>query len=406
VLGDLFRFDIGIYASRQVAEKYASTINAVGFTKFAKSISMANTRLQELGYSSEQQAELIGTLLDAETGYVTTRNKSAGEIARDAVRLGGQFDRLGKTVGMSREQLAENLKATAKSTDAAMIFARFGREAADAVSKNAAGIKDAGLRDMLVELAAAANPAQVKGYNELVQAGLGDVAEQMNQLSKGMMSLDPVEFQKRIASMGQYLEQQTGRMGNLANLKGLGGDEAAAALNGLYQQARNVSDATVGQADAARKTEASIARLQTEIESFSATLQKAFFPLTEQVNMAGEAFRFLNSNIDKAIAAIEAETRSWIGVGLAVAGLVATLFLGTKALSGFMSVFGKTGTALSTTTNLLTSPLKLLGNLILGNLLGKFKDTLLLCSFMFSPFILGLGSRIRSFNVLQESCLV
>lgn len=363
---------------QKVAEKYASTINAVGFTKFAKSLGMANTKLQSLGYSSEEQAELIGTLLDAETGYVTTRNKSADEIARDAIRLGEQFDRLGKTVGMSREQLAENLKATAKSTDSAMIFARFGREAADAVAKNAAGIKDSGLKDMLVELAAATNPAQVKGYNTLVQAGLGDVAQQMAQLSKDMMHLDPVEFQKRIAAMGQTLEQQTGKMGNLANLKGQGGDEAAAALNGLYQQARNVSEASIGQADAARKTEASIARLQTEIESFSATLQKAFFPLTEQVNLAADAFRFLNSNIDKAIASIEAQTRSWIGVGVAIAGLIASLFLGKSAINSFFSVFGKGGNVLAGAVNFLVSPLKFLGNLILdlGPKLGSTVSTI------------------------------
>ena len=328
---------------QKVAEKYASTINVVGFNKFARSISIANNRLTELGYSSEEQANLIGTLLQAETGYVTTRNKSSDEIAKDAIRLGERFDRLVKTVGMTRDQLSENLKSTAESSDAAMIFARFGKEAAAAVSENAAGIKDSGLRDMLVELAAAANPAQVKGYNVLVQAGLGDVAEQMNQLSKGMMALDPVEFQKRIASLGQYLEQQTGRMGSLANLKGQGGDEAASALNAVFQQARSVSDATRDQADSARKTQASIAKLQTEIESFSATLQKAFFPLTDQVNIAASAFGILNSNIDRAIAAFEAETRSLVGFGIAVAGLIASIALASGAMGRFSIDASKSG---------------------------------------------------------------
>jgi len=323
---------------QKVAEKYASTVNAVGFVKFAKSIAMTNTRLQALGYSSEAQAELIGTLMESEMGYADIRNKSADQIAADAIKLGAQLGKLSQTVGLSREQLQENLKATSKSTESAFVFAKYGKEAADKLNAAASGIKDSGLRDMFMQLASAANPAQVKGYNELVQAGLGDVAQQMDALAKGMMNMDPVEFQKKFSALSGYIEQQTGRMGNLTNLLGQGGEEAARILNAFYQQGRSVSKATEGQQDNATRTQASIAGLQTQMESFAATLQKAFFPLEKQVDLVTKGLTLLNGAIDRSIAAFEAETRSWVGVGLIIAGLISSLVVGKKTLGTIFDI--------------------------------------------------------------------
>lgn len=351
---------------QKVVEKYSTTVNAVGMAKFAKTLSMSNSRLQELGYSSEAQAELIGTLMESEAGYTDIRNKTAAQLSADAIKLGAQMGRLSLTVGMTREQLQENLKATSKSTESAFVFAKFGKEAADKLDAATAGIKDSGLRDTFMQLAAAANPAQVKGYNELVQAGLGDVAEQMNSLAKAGMHMDPVEFQKRLSSLTSYLESQTGRMGNLTNLIGNGGDEAARILNSLYQQGRGVSQATDGQMNNATKTEATIAKLQTEVESLAATLQKAFFPLEQQVDLVTAGLKKMNSAIDGVIASINAETRSWIGVGIAIAGLIATLTLGKGAINTFFSMFGKAGEVLSGTTRTLSGPIKFIGNLLMS----------------------------------------
>lgn len=325
---------------QSVLEKYSTTVNAVGVAKFSKAIALSNTQLQAMGYSSEAQAELLGAIIESESGYMDIRRKSAIELAADSIKLGTQLNRLSQTVGMSREQLQESMKATSKSTQTAFVFAKYGREAADKMNAAMAGVKDSGLKDTFMELAAAANPAQVKGYNELVQAGLGDVAEQMNQLAKSGMHLDPVEFQKRLSALTSGLEQQTGKMGNLTNLIGAGGEEAGRILNGLYQQGRGVSDATEGQQSAATQTQATVAKLQTEIESFTATLQKAFFPLIAQVDAVAASLGVLNGAVDTGVDAVSAQVRSWLGAGLIVAGFAGTILLAKKGTDTFLSFLG------------------------------------------------------------------
>jgi hypothetical protein len=68
-------------------------------------------------------------------------------------------------------------------------------------------------------------------------------------------------------------------------------------------------------------------------------LQKAFFPLTEQVTKVTNWISALNSSIDKTISSIDAQTRSWIGFGLSIAGLISSVVLGKKVLDTFFSLF-------------------------------------------------------------------
>ncbi len=323
---------------QKVVEKYSSTVNAVGLAKFAKTLAQANTQLVSLGYNSEAQAELLGVLVESETGYMDVRNKTSTQLATDAIRLGGQLTKLSQTVGISREQLQENIKANSKSIESSFVFAKYGAQAAETMNKNMAGIKDSGLKDMLMQLASASNPAQVEGYRKLTEAGLGDIAEQFNRIAKSGMTDDVQEFQNKFSAMTGYLQTQTGRMGNLTNLLGAGGEEAARILQAAYQQGNIVSKASTGQQDAAQKTQSAVAGLQTEIESLSAAGQKAFFPLVEQVNLATAGLKKLNGAIDGVIASVEAQTRSWVGIGLSVAGLVAAFFAGKATISKFFDV--------------------------------------------------------------------
>lgn len=320
---------------QKVVEKYSSTVNAVGLSKFAKTLAQANTQLVSLGYNSEAQAELLGTLVESESSYMDIRSKTSTQLAADAVRLGGQLTKLSQTVGISREQLQENIKANSKSIESAFVFAKYGAKAAETMNQNMAGIKDAGLKDMLMQLASAANPAQVEGYRKLTEAGLGDIAEQFHKIAKSGMTDDAEEFQKKFSSMTGYLQSQTGRMANLTNLLGSGGEEAARILQAAYQQGNIVSKAEASQTTNAQKTQASIAGLQTQIESLAASLQKAFFPMVEQVNLVTSGLKTLNGAIDGLIGSINAQTRSWIGVGLSIAGLIAAFIVGQKTLGKF-----------------------------------------------------------------------
>lgn len=326
---------------QEIAEKYTSSINAAGFQKFARATASSTKQLELLGYSAKEGAELIASLMEAETGFSDIRGKSAQDIAADAIRLGSQFGKLSQTVGISRQQLLDNLKATAKSSDSTLVAAKWGAEAAENVGKAAAGLKDANLREAFTKMAASANPVFTQVYKDLQQSGLGSIADQMGQLAIQMRTMDPVEFARRVDALQQSIPR--GGIVGLADQEAGGNASARAALEvvaGLQQQGRIVSQATQVQQDGATNTERSLAALQTQTEKFSALTQAAFYPMIEQVDIATKYLRMFNDAVYGAIDSRAAETRSWVGVGVAIAGVVGSLWLLRGALTTFVSLFG------------------------------------------------------------------
>lgn len=326
---------------QEIAEKYSSSINAAGFQKFAKATALSTTRLESLGFSAKEGAELIASMMEAEMGFSDIRGKSAKDIAEDAVKLGSQFGRLSQTMGISRQQLLDNMKTTAKSADSSLVAAKWGADAAENVAKTAAGIKDTNLREAFTKMAAAADPVFTQVYKDLQSSGLGAVADQMGQISRDMRTADPVEIAKRIDELQKSIPR-----GGIAGLQeqiaggNTSANAAAEVVAGLQQQGRIVSQATDIQQQAATNTERSIAAFQTQTEKLSATLQAAFFPTIEQLDLATSALRAFNNATFGAIGAIDAEVRSWIGAGVVVAGFIAGLVLARGALTTFASLFG------------------------------------------------------------------
>jgi hypothetical protein len=349
---------------QEIAEKYSSTINASGFQKFAKATAASTTKLEALGYSAKESAELIASLMEAETGFSDIRGKSAQDIAADAIKMGAQFTRLSQTVGISRQQLLESMKTTAKSSDSTLVAAQWGAEAAENVNKAAAGIKDANLKEAFMKMAASADPVFTQVYKDLQASGLGTVASQMGELSKQMRTMDPTEFAKRVDALQQSIPR--GGISGLTSQIAGGNQSAQAAaevIAGLQQQGRIVSQATQTQQDAATNTERSIAALQTQTEKSQALLQAAVFPMIEQIDAVTKSLRLLNDAAYGSIDAMNAETRSWIGAGVAIAGLVAGLVLARGALTTFASFLGLggAGAGAGTLTGSLSSILKPIG---------------------------------------------
>lgn len=327
---------------QKVVEKYSNTVNAVGMAKFSKTLAMANTQLQALGYSSEQQAELIATLMESETGYTDIRKRTATQLSQDAVKLGTQLTKLSQTVGLSREQMQDNLKTNARAADSTMVAARFGEEAAMRVNQFVAGFKDQNLGKMFQQMAAATDPIFTQAYKDLQDSGLGVLANQLGQLAKDSKVLDPVESQRRLDSIINNLDQ--GIINGLQPLIDSGQSYARESLSlvaGLQQQGRNVSQATKEQQANATKTQASIAALKTEGERLAATLQKAFLPLIGIVDIFTKGLSILNNTIDYVINMFSAETRSLAGIGIIIAGFGSAIMGGMKIINAFTGLFGK-----------------------------------------------------------------
>lgn len=333
---------------QQVAEKYSSTMNVVGISKFGKALAMSTNRMQELGYSQEESAEFMGAMLEAEKGISNVRAKSAGQISTDTVKLAQQFTRLSLSVGISRQQLLENLKTAAKSAESTQVAAIYGEAAAKNTAAAMAGLDDFN-RDMLLKMSASLQPITTEISSAMQRAGLGDLAVQLAQVAKEAHTVDMVGFQERLKSVVDAIPP--GKIAGLAPMLLQGNADAAAtndAITKLQHQVRNYSRVSESQLNGAVKTEASIAKFQTQLERAAAIPQAAFFPMVKQVEGAAEALKLFNDAVYSSIGAVNAEARSWIGLGVIIAGFAASVLLGGTAIDRFLSIFGTSTTAAST----------------------------------------------------------
>lgn len=344
---------------QKVASKYTSSMNAVGVQKFSKAMNLSAESFRKMGYSSEQQAELMGALMESEVGFLRIQNKSSAEIAKDAEELGKQLDKLSKVVGISREQLQENIKDSNKSANAYLIEFKYGIEARQKFTQFTAAFP-AEMKGLLEEALAVDSPeAQSSLIRDLHAATLGDLAPQiMMALKQG--AINPEEGLRMIKEISETL-QKTGRMRQLASfVESQEGKRGAELISLFTQMGSKVSKATDKQVDNAQKTQESVSRFNTEIERASSTLQAAFMPLVSQVNAAANALKTLNDFTRSQIANVEAETRSWIGIGVALAGFVAGLLAGKNIIGAFTKGAGNFSTIATTIGN----SLKWLGGIL------------------------------------------
>lgn len=352
---------------QEVAQKYSASINAVGFTKFAKSLGMAQKNLTEVGYSSKQSAELLGAYTESAQGYSDLRRRSEKELADDALRFGTMMTKLSLTVGMSREQLLSNNKAISASTDIAIVAAKYGKEGAERLSAFASAFKNQDLGRQFTAMASDTVPALNSTFQDLAKSGLGTFGNQLLNFSRKLPELDPVEARKQL---DQIMKNVSDQQLKVLRLQAQAGNASAGKslelINELYQASRPVSQATAEQTDAAVKSQASIAKLQSAMESAAATTQKVFYPLESQLNAVTTSLEAFNAAVKFGTDNISGSTRSWIGAGLVVAGFGATLLGAVKGMSTFTSLFSSAGSKL---TGIVSSTAGSFGRLL--PLLGK-----------------------------------
>lgn len=324
---------------QDVAQKYATSINAYGFTKFTKSLAQATTQLKEMGYSSKESAVLMGSYTETAQNYSDLRRRSEKELADDAIKFGNNITKLSLAMGISREQLLNNTKAISKSSDVALIYAKYGKEGADKLLAFAASFPDQELGKQLVTMSADTVPALNATFQDLAKSGLGGFAEQLNRITRQAPEVDPKETRLRIARLLETVPDSTRQF---LRLQAQAGNASAAhtqeILNNLSQAGRGISEATDAQVNNATKTESVIAKFQTETERLSASLQAAFPPLESQIVALTSGMKLLNDAIYGVINNTNTETRSWLGAGTIIAGFLAGTLLPLVGKAG--SVLG------------------------------------------------------------------
>lgn len=334
---------------QEVALKYSNTINAVGFTKFAKASANASIALSNFGYTSKETAELVATYAESERAFTDVRNKSEKELADGATILGSQMARLTLITGQSREQMQENMKSVTASTNAMFISARYGPEAAKNMLLATASLKPE-LKNMLEDMAGAAAPELSESFKQLQASGQGQLANQLFNISKQMMSA-PEAGIRSLEEVGKgiidnqrsvlYLNEQK------AGPNAAAAQATAQAMLALQNMSTGTSRATEKQIKDSIAGTAVNAKFRTEQEALRASMEAAFHPMQAQVESLTTALKSLNSAIYGSIDAIGGETLSWIGAGLIIAGFAGTVLLATRVASTVINFFSGFLTPLS-----------------------------------------------------------
>ena len=337
---------------QEVAEKYSNSINAVGFTKFAKATYQATLQLKDFGYSSKQVAELIGVYTDSMQGFTDMRQRSEQELADDAIRLGTQMGKLSLQVGISQKQLEANMVANSKSTNATLIFAAKGELAAKNMELFTSTFKDQNVGKFFEAMSAASDPVYTAGFQALQKAGLGDIANNLAQIGKSAEILGPEAARKQLNEYSKTIDPARfrGLQDQLAN-HSEGAQEAADMLAGVTREARNTTNATIDQSKKAVESESVLTKWNTEVERSKAIMQAAFPPLESQITALTKSLGLLNDAVYGVINHTNTEARSWISAGTVVAGFIAGTLLPLIGKAGtWLNVFGKSaGTAAEAT---------------------------------------------------------
>jgi len=323
---------------KAVAEKYSTSVNAVGFNKFAKTVALSTTALNSLGFSSAEGAELIGALVEAESGFSDIRRKSAEQLSADAIKTAAQFDKLSKTMGVTRQQMLDNLKTTAKSSESTLVAAKWGEKAALNVASALSGVKNDALKDTLLKMASAADPIFTQAYKDLQASGQGVLADQLATIAKSLRTVDPTEIPAILEKLGKNISNSG--ISSLADQAAGGNASAGASLDlitAIKQQSFAISQATANQDAAAKNTEAAIASFQTQTVKLQAAVEAAIYPTVDQLNILTGALGLFNDALYSAIGKINDSVGNLVGVTLAA------LSIAIAGITTAIGVFGGSG---------------------------------------------------------------
>lgn len=358
---------------QKVVEKYTSSINAVGLLKFTKTLSLTNQKMQQLGYSTEEQAELLGTLVESESSYSDIRSKTTQQLADDAFRLGGQLNKLSLTTGISNAQLQDNIKALAKNSDSMVVSAIYGEKAAENMNLLAASAKDTDIGNMFQKIAAAVTPEITAPFKALNASGLGEQAVQLTRIIQASRdgSISATQAMEQTTAVAKSMNSAQIQALKIQEQAGTeGASEAITVIAKLRAQGNTLSKATDGQAKQAVDNQAKLSAFSSEVERARAQMQKTFPLLEEQVEHATTALKLFNDTLDRITGSMSATTRSWIGVGIEAAALVVSLaasVFGLKTITGSMTkIPGMIGDAASGLRSSINSLGPILGKLGAG----------------------------------------
>jgi len=333
--------DVRLETFQKAIEKYTASVNAVGVNKFAKTINLASANLKDLGFSSAEQIDLIGSMMETESAYTDLRSRSEKDLAVEAERFGRQIKNLSLLTGQSADKLKESTKEASKNSDIMAVEARYGADAARRVTEFAGALPAAS--EAIISLASSSSQANEEIYQTLVKAGAGPEADKfrdtITNLTNGTISTETA-----IKQMGDTAKSLNSVQIESLRLQKTAGNPAAKPTQDFIYALRGVSNTTSqaseAQIDAATKSKSSVAKFASEWEALLSGPERAFPLMEKQLDIVTAGLKELNSVIDSLIKSTSATTRNEIGLGIEVAAALVSVATASGMLKSILNGAG------------------------------------------------------------------
>lgn len=300
----------------KAVEKHGSSMNAVGIIKFSKAVEMSKHQMAALGLSVEDGVNALGTFVENQTRYNDMRGKDAKTLSTESVNFAKNIIRASKSLGLSVEQVLNNTKELAKSTNMSIVSAQSGKKVADKLTE-ALSAAPPELSKMITSMVAAAGAGQLEASDEFrIIAGSASsftttFQKLIYDLEKG--SLSQTEFNDRIQRMVRdpRWEQDMRAMQQYRR-----NPEAAAMLDLmalLQNMANSTSKVTEQQLANAQQSQKTVADFLNAEERKQASMQALFVPLESQIKSLTRAMEVLNDAVYGLAENTSVESRAHIG---------------------------------------------------------------------------------------------
>lgn len=319
-----------------ISQKYSQGVNAVGFAKFASTAAAAATKLEGFGFGTEEALDITAAFIDQQTNFANIRNMSERQLSEGAVRFARSLTSTSQALGISRDKLLEQTRALSETTDASVIEARFGAEAAQNVMLATAGLNPQAQMQFLGLVADSGVGLGV--LNDTVQKLIvtgNSYSSEIMQMGQDLTTLSPGDFRAKWKGLvnstefgSEMIRQQflkTG--GKLAEA----GDNLTL-MAALKNMANKTNEATESQTNRNNQTAASTNALTSSLDRLSSQLQAAFAPTIAMIDTFTGAVGLLNTGIEATVDYIGDYNMALIGSAAIMASFLGAIVGATGAL--------------------------------------------------------------------------
>lgn len=161
----------------EIQKKYGNTLNVYGVQKFAAASKTFSDKMVSLGATSEESAEFLADYLDLNRQVQLTNSQNLAKQTQQSMTLFENFDGMSKVLGISKQQMLDNVAASIKASTATSFYLQSAGEGVNNAFMNlgsvVSGPETEQLRNALFDLGSEMFTARSELFNAFAGTSAG-----------------------------------------------------------------------------------------------------------------------------------------------------------------------------------------------------------------------------------------